>query len=149
MLRYLVLLCFVLPTAVAAQSRHFTAQVVRTIPVIEYQTTTTQNCVTETVTPQKDGSGALVGAVVGGVIGSQISGRDDKVMGAGLGAIGGAIVGDQAQGRAQTQQRCTPVPTTQLVTVGYDVTWTWQGITVIQRMNRDPGATVNLTVQAH
>ena len=132
-----------------AQAQQFVARVVRTVPIVEHQAVTVQNCVTETVTPQSGPGGAVTGAIVGGVIGSQVARGGDRALGAGVGAIAGAVIGDNAARQPTVQQRCTPVTTTQPVTIGYDVTWTWRGQTVTQRMNRDPGSHVTVTVTAH
>jgi uncharacterized protein YcfJ len=144
---HLAALLVLLPMAVKAQP--FVAKVVRTVPVIEYQTVTTQSCVTETVTPQSGAGGAVTGAIVGGVIGSQVARGGDRTLGAGVGAIAGAVIGDNAARQPTLQQRCTPITTNQPVTVGYDVTWSWRGQTMTQRMNRDPGSYVTVTVTAH
>jgi uncharacterized protein YcfJ len=137
------------PAIVMAQGQQFVAQVTRTVPIIDYQTVTVQNCVTETVTPQSGSGGAVTGAIVGGVIGSQVARGGDRTLGAGVGAIAGAVIGDNVARQPTTQQRCTPVTTTQPVTIGYDVTWVWLGNTMTQRMNRDPGSHVTVTVTAH
>lgn len=137
------------PTVVIAQSQQFVAQVTRTVPIIEHQVVTVQNCVTETVTPQSGSGGAVTGAIIGGVVGSQVARGGDRALGAGVGAIAGAVIGDNAARQPTVQQRCTPVTTTQPVTMGYDVTWTWRGHTMTQRMNRDPGSYVTVTVTAH
>ena len=150
MMRHTGLLGFMLVPALAmAQSQQFVAQVTRTVPIIEHQTVTVQNCVTETVTPQSGSGGAVTGAIIGGVVGSQVARGGDRTLGAGVGAIAGAVIGDNAARQPTTQQRCTPVTTTQPVTVGYDVTWTWRGQTMTQRMPRDPGSYVTVTVTAH
>lgn len=137
------------PTVVMAQSQHFVAQVTRTVPIIEHQTVTVQSCVTETVTPQSGSGGAVTGAIIGGVIGSQVAKGGDRTLGAGVGAIAGAVIGDNAARQPTAQQRCTPITTTQPVTIGYDVTWSWRGQTMTQRMSRDPGSHVTVTVTAH
>jgi uncharacterized protein YcfJ len=143
------MLTLAVPTAIWAQSQHFVAEVIRTVPIIEHQVITAQSCVTETVTPQSGSGGAVTGAIIGGVVGSQIAKGGDRTLGAGVGAIAGAVIGDNAARQPTTQQRCTPVTTTQTVTVGYDVTWRWRGQTMTQRMNRDPGSHVTVTVTAH
>lgn len=139
----------VVPAMTWAQGQQFVAQVIRTVPVIDHHVVTRQNCVTETVTPDPGSGGAVTGAIIGGVIGSQVARGGDRTLGAGVGAVAGAVIGDNAAKRPTTQQRCTPYTITQPVTVGYDVTWSWQGTTMTQRMNRDPGSHVTVTVTAH
>ena len=75
-----------------AQAQQFVARVVRTVPIVEHQAVTVQNCVTETVTPQSGPGGAVTGAIVGGVIGSQVARGGDRALGAGVGAIAGAAI---------------------------------------------------------
>jgi len=148
MRRYLAFLIFA-PFAVMAQSLHFTADVVRTIPVHQVVTETLQQCVTETVTPTDKGvSGAIVGAIVGGVVGNQIGGGSGRDVATGVGVITGAVVGDNMQNAPRTQQRCTPIQNSRSVIVGYDVTWEYLGRRVTQRMDRDPGQYVTVTVTA-
>ena len=138
-----------MPVTVAAQSLHFTADVVKTTPVYQVVTETVQQCVTETVTPTEKGSGgAIVGAIVGGVVGNQIGGGSGRDIATGVGVITGAVVGDNMQNAPRTQQRCTPIQTSRSVIVGYDVTWKYLGQQVTQRMDRDPGKSVNVTVTA-
>ena len=148
MRRYLAFLIFA-PFAVMAQSLHFTADVVRTIPVHQVVTETLQQCVTETVTPTDKGvGGAIVGAIVGGVVGNQIGGGSGRDVATGVGVITGAVVGDNMQNAPRTQQRCTPIQNSRSVIVGYDVTWEYLGRRVTQRMDRDPGQYVTVTVTA-
>jgi uncharacterized protein YcfJ len=138
-----------LPVTVWAQSLHFTANVVRSQPVHQVVTETLQQCVTETVTPtEKGGSGAVIGAIVGGVVGNQIGGGSGRDIATGVGVITGAVVGDNMQNAPRTQQRCTPIQNSRSVIVGYDVTWEYLGRQVTQRMDRDPGQFVTVTVTA-
>jgi uncharacterized protein YcfJ len=145
---FLSMLIF-LPVAAVAQSMHFTATVVRTVPIHQVVTETLQQCVTETVTPaDKGSSGAIVGAIVGGVVGNQIGGGSGRDIATGVGVITGAVVGDNMQNAPRTQQRCTPIQNSRSVIVGYDVTWEYLGRQITQRMDRDPGQYVTVTVTA-
>lgn len=146
-MKQIVFLAAFIPTMSWAQQ--FVAQVIRTVPVIEHRVSTDQRCVTETVTPQTSGNGALTGAIIGGVIGNQVARGGDRALGTGVGAIAGAVIGDSSSKQPVVQQRCTPVQTTHPVTVGYDVTWNWNGHVMTQRMSRDPGSHVTVTVTAH
>jgi uncharacterized protein YcfJ len=133
-----------------AQSLHFTANVIRTTPVHQTVTETLQQCVTETVAPtEKGSSGAIVGAIVGGVVGNQIGSGSGKDVATGVGAITGAVIGDNMQNAPRTQQRCTPIQNSRSIIVGYDVTWEYLGQRVTQRMNRDPGQYVTVSVTAN
>ena len=137
------------PLAASAQSLQFTATVVRAVPIHQIVTETLQQCVTETVTPTEKGSGgAIVGAIVGGVVGNQIGGGSGRDVATGVGVITGAVVGDNMQNAPRTQQRCTPIQNSRSVVLGYDVTWEYLGQQVTQRMDRDPGQYVNVTVTA-
>ena len=148
-MRSMVLVGLLVPFAAWAQSLHFTATVVRTVPIHQIVTETMQQCVTETVTPtEKDSAGAIVGAIVGGVVGNQIGGGSGRDVATGVGVITGAIVGDNIQNAPRTQQRCTPIQNTRSVVVGYDVTWEYLGRQVTQRMDRDPGQYVMVIVTA-
>ena len=138
-----------LPAAAVAQSIHFTATVVRSVPIHQVVTETLQQCVTETVTPTEKGSGgAIVGAIVGGVVGNQIGGGSGRDIATGVGVITGAVVGDNMQNSPRIQQRCTPIQNNRSVIVGYDVTWEYLGRQMTQRMDRDPGQYVTVTVTA-
>lgn len=148
-MRALLISSVLLPVTVAAQSLHFTADVVRSQPVYQVVTETLQQCVTETVTPSDKGSGgAILGAIVGGVVGNQIGGGSGRDIATGVGVITGAVVGDSMQNAPRTQQRCTPIQNNRSVIVGYDVTWKYLGQQVTQRMDRDPGQFVTVTVTA-
>ena len=148
MRKFLWVLAF-LPAAAMAQSVHFTATVVRTVPVHQIVTETVQQCVTETVTPTEKGSGgAIVGAIVGGVVGNQIGGGSGRDIATGVGVITGAVVGDNMQNAPRTQQRCTPIQNNRSVVVGSEVTWEYLGRQMTQRMDRDPGQYVTVTVTA-
>ena len=148
-MRNLILAAFWLPALVLAQSLHFTANVIRSVPVHQTVTETMQQCVTETVTPtEKGAAGAIVGAIVGGVVGNQIGGGSGRDVATGVGVITGAVVGDNMQNAPRTQQRCTPIQNTRSVVVGYDVTWEYLGRQVTQRMDRDPGQYVTVVVTA-
>ena len=145
---FLSMLIF-LPVVAVAQSMHFTATVVRTVPIHQVVNETLQQCVTETVTPADEGSsGAIVGAIVGGVVGNQIGGGSGRDIATGVGVITGAVVGDNMQNAPRTQQRCTPIQNSRSVIVGYDVTWEYLGRQITQRMDRDPGQYVTVTVTA-
>ena len=145
---YLAILAM-LPLTVLGQSLHFTATVVRTVPIHQIITETLQQCVTETVTPTEKGAGgAIVGAIVGGVVGNQIGGGSGRDIATGVGVITGAVLGDNMQNAPRTQQRCTPIQNSRSVIVGYDVTWEYLGRRVTQRMDRDPGQYVTVTVTA-
>jgi uncharacterized protein YcfJ len=148
MMRGLIALLVIAPVVATAQSLHFTANVVRITPVHQIVTETLQQCVTETVTPQSGSGGAVTGAIIGGVIGSQVAKGGDRTLGAGVGAVAGAVIGDNAAKQPITQQRCTPIQNSRLVIVGYDVTWEYLGRQVTQRMDRDPGQYVTVTVTA-
>ena len=148
-MRIMMLAALMLPIMASAQSLQFTATVVRAVPIHQIVTETLQQCVTETVTPTEKGSGgAIVGAIVGGVVGNQIGGGSGRDIATGVGVITGAVVGDNMQNAPRTQQRCTPIQNSRSVVVGYDVTWEYLGRQITQRMDRDPGQYVSVTVRA-
>ena len=148
-MRIMMLAALMLPIMASAQSLQFTATVVRAVPIHQIVTETLQQCVTETVAPTEKGSGgAIVGAIVGGVVGNQIGGGSGRDIATGVGVITGAVVGDNMQNAPRTQQRCTPIQNSRSVVVGYDVTWEYLGRQITQRMDRDPGQYVSVTVTA-
>ena len=148
-MRIMMLAALMLPIMASAQSLQFTATVVRAVPIHQIVTETLQQCVTETVTPTEKGSGgAIVGAIVGGVVGNQIGGGSGRDIATGVGVITGAVVGDNMQNAPRTQQRCTPIQNSRSVVVGYDVTWEYLGRQITERMDRDPGQYVSVTVTA-
>lgn len=147
-MRHMILTGLLFPIMASAQSLHFTASVVRTVPIHQIVTESQQVCTTETVTPQGGAGGAVLGAILGGVVGNQIGGGSGRDIATGVGVITGAVVGNNMQNNPSTQQRCTPIQHTRSVVVGYDVTWEYLGRQITQRMDRDPGQSVAVTVTA-
>jgi uncharacterized protein YcfJ len=124
-------------------------QVVSVVPIVEQVATVRQHCVIETVRPTEQSvAGPILGAIVGGVIGNQIGGGSGKDVATGVGIIAGTIAGNEIQNSPKTQQRCTPVTEYQTVTRGFNVTYTFNGVTYTQLMNRHPGSQVSVTVTA-
>lgn len=143
-MKRLLLIGLLLPAVVSAGV--MTVPVTRVEPQYRLETTQFQECVTETITPEKNGTGSVTGAIVGGVIGSQIAKGGDRTLGAGVGAIAGAVIGDNVANRPTTQQRCTPRYRTTQVPNGFMVYFKIGDTELKQHMNVDPGLWVTVTI---
>ncbi|MBY0578253.1 MAG: glycine zipper 2TM domain-containing protein [Burkholderiales bacterium] len=133
-----------------------TAKVVSSKPI--YQNYTTQECHTETTTPQPQAqgersmTGSIVGGVVGGLLGAQVGKGSGRTAAAAAGAIAGAITGDriqnnqQAQAEPQSRQVCRDVQKQEIT--GYEVHYIYAGRKISTVMSYPPGNTVNVEVTA-
>lgn len=145
------------------------ADVVSSQPLVRQVSDTRQNCTSEVVQEQIQGSynqpqqksyvGAAVGAVTGGIIGNQVGQGQGKTASTAIGAAVGALVGDnmsnsQPQGQYQPQmqsrtiQRCQPYTTTQDVPNGYEVTYRYKGKVGRTHMQYQPGQQINVGINA-
>ena len=140
------------------------AQVVDVQPISKTTTSSHphQVCRDETVThqePYKDQhqiGGAVVGGVVGGLLGNQIGGGKGNTLATLGGAAAGAFAGHEIQKKHQednatyttVENRCHTVAdkTSSTKTVGYDVTYTYNGVQQHVRMDHDPGVGTKLPV---
>ena len=104
----------------------------------------------QTQAPSRDPhriAGTAAGAVVGGLLGNQVGGGSGKKLATVAGAVGGGFAGREVQGRiegnrtetyATTQRQCHTVMDTSEETVGYDVTWHYDGETHVARLDQHP-----------
>jgi uncharacterized protein YcfJ len=144
------------------------ADVLDVQPIIEtYQhRVPTESCWTEKVRNQRPlrrhQNDSLVGTVVGGVIGGAIGHavghkKRNKQVGTAVGALLGATIGhDATRSRSSShiesyythERRCETVYDTEYrdETVGYWVTYDYQGRQHRTRMNRDPGDRIRVRV---
>lgn len=124
-----------------------TARVISVTPRTEQVNYPRQECRQEYSygDPQGRGNtGAVIGGVAGGLLGSQVGGGNGRVAAAAAGAVIGAITGDRLENdrggsTQQVSQRCYTVDSWQTRTVGYAVTYVYQGRTFSTVMSRDPG----------
>jgi len=95
--------------------------------------------------------GTGVGAVAGGLLGHQVGGGKGKTLATVAGAVGGGYAGNRIQASRQhgqvtssVERKCNTVnnPTTKIV--GYDVRYTYNGVTRTVRMDHDPGDRVQV-----
>ncbi|MBS0431981.1 MAG: glycine zipper 2TM domain-containing protein [Proteobacteria bacterium] len=140
------------------------ARVVAVKPVKQTSTTSTPRQVCQDVQvvhqePYKDKNqigGSAVGAVVGGLLGHQIGGGKGKTLATVGGAVAGGVAGHEIQKKHQennatyttTENQCHTVvdKSSHTRTVGYDVTYRYDGQDGHVRMNRDPGVGNGLPV---
>jgi len=112
----------------------------------------------------KSATGVILGSVIGGAIGNAVgAGDENKKVGTVVGAILGASVGHDISrhNRRQTRdqyshtevnyrnvERCevSEKIETEQMTIGYDVTYRYQGRTYTTRMDRDPGRKLKVAV---
>jgi uncharacterized protein YcfJ len=133
------------------------AKVVGVEPVRSTSNNPREVCHDETVThtaPPKDQhriAGTAIGAVVGGLVGNQVGGGKGKTLATVAGAVGGGYAGNRIQASRQhgevtssVERKCSTVnnPTTKIV--GYDVRYTYNGVTRTVRMDHDPGDRVQV-----
>ena len=140
------------------------ARVVAVEPVKETNTTEHPRQVCQDVQvvhqePYKDKhqiGGSAVGAVVGGLLGNQIGGGKGKTLATVGGAVAGGVAGHEIQKKHQennatyttTENQCHTVvdKSASTRTVGYNVTYQYNGQQGHVRMSRDPGVGNGLPV---
>lgn len=133
------------------------AKVVSVDPVRSTANNPRQVCHDETVThtaPPKDQhriAGTAIGAVVGGLVGNQVGGGKGKTLATVAGAVGGGYAGNRieasrqhAQVTSTVERKCSTVNNPSSKIVGYDVRYTYNGVTRTVRMDHDPGDRVQV-----
>lgn len=157
-----------LPAAAQAVEMEEYGRVTRVQPRVEQVRQPREECRTEYVQrqyqappQQRSPGGAIVGGIVGGLLGNQVGGGSGRAAATAIGAVAGAVVGDRVdnQGRPlNNQQYSAQYPQEQAVrqcrmvegyesrTVGYDVTYNYNGRSYTSMMDRDPGQRVRLRV---
>ena len=103
------------------------------------------------VAPRSTGAGAVVGAIAGGLLGNAIGGGGGRAAATGAGLIGGAMLGNQVEssGPAQYQnvRQCSTQTFYQNRTVGYNVTYEYNGRSYTTQSATPPGKWIALNVQ--
>jgi uncharacterized protein YcfJ len=137
------------------------AKVMAAAPVYERINEPQRECHTEYRTHEEQSyrngnntAGAIVGAVAGGLLGSTVGKGNGKVAAAAVGAATGAVIGDRwhDRGGASTTTRTEPVEICRMVdnfrdqTVGYDVTYRYNGRDYTTRLPYEPGEWLDLNV---
>lgn len=135
------------------------AQVTHVKPIRETVKHPKQVCKDEPVTQaeapkdQHQIAGTAIGAVVGGLAGHQVGGGKGKTLATIAGAVGGGYAGKKIQERHQannpntvttTERHCETVDNPTTRTVGYEVTYQFNGQTHTTRMDHDPGDRVRV-----
>lgn len=128
------------------------AKVVAVDPVTNTTRTPRQKCHTEQVVHRKEVkdthqvTGTVLGGVLGGALGNQVGKGNGRKVATVAGAIAGGYTGNRVQKNLQdkdtyttSEQRCTTVTKTHRTTVGYDVTYRWNGALTTVRMKQRPG----------
>ena len=103
------------------------------------------------IAPRPSGAGAVVGAIAGGLLGNVVGGGSGRAAATGAGLIGGAMLGNQveASGPAQYQnvRQCSTQTFYQNRTVGYNVTYDYNGRSYTTQTTNPPGKWIALNVQ--
>jgi uncharacterized protein YcfJ len=133
------------------------AQVVSVVPVRQDVSNPQQVChdvvVNHTVPPkdQHQIAGTAIGAVAGGLLGHMIGNGKGNTIATVAGAVGGGYAGkkieeshQQANVQSEVVHRCSTVANTSSNIVGYDVTYVYNGVTRVTRMDHDPGDRVKV-----
>lgn len=129
----------------SVQAQEVTARVISATPIVQQVPTCNNQPIA--VPPPSTGGGALVGAITGGLLGSLVGGGFGTVVATGLGIVGGAAVGDNLERRGPPMliaQGCANQPYAENRTVGYNVTYEYNGAQQTVQMANDPGPTVRL-----
>lgn len=143
------------------------AEVISAQPIMRQVSETRQNCTSEVVQEQVQGSnnqssrsyvGPIIGGVAGAFVGREIGQGNGRTAATVAGAITGTMVGEsisngqQGQSSPQYQtrtiQRCQPYTTTQDVPNGYEVTYRYKGMTGRTYMQYQPGQQINVGINA-
>jgi len=133
------------------------AQVVSVTPVRQSISNPTQVCRDEVVNhtePPKDQhhiAGTAIGAVAGGLLGHLVGGGKGNTLATVAGAVGGGYAGNrieaahqQGQVVSSVERHCSTVDTSSSKIVAYDVSYVFNGVTRVTRMDHDPGDRVQV-----
>lgn len=129
------------------------ARVVSSSPVMAQVAVPRQVCYDELrqEPARSSGAGAIVGAIAGGAMGNAVGKGTGRAVATGLGVILGAAVGDRIEndgrpGVMRTVQRCEQQSSYQNQVVAYNVVYEYGGQRYSTQMQREPGATIPVTV---
>lgn len=143
-------------TSAAVSANVDRADVISATPVVRQVLVPQRNCVDQPVVMQRQpsGAGALLGAVAGAAVGNAIGGGSGRAAATALGLVGGAAIGNQVEAGGpdgavtRLERRCSTQGVYEDRTIGYDVVYEYNGREFTTRMRSDPGAFVNVQVQA-
>ncbi|XKE46673.1 glycine zipper 2TM domain-containing protein [Halomonas organivorans] len=89
--------------------------------------------------------GTAAGAIVGGLLGNQVGGGSGRKIATLAGAVGGGFAGREVQDRIEagqtvstTERRCHTVTDSHQETVGYEVSWRYDGQVHTTRLDERP-----------
>lgn len=129
------------------------ARVVSATPVVAQVAVPRQVCYDELrqEPARSSGAGAIMGAIAGGAMGNAVGKGTGRAVTTGLGVILGAAMGDRIEsdgrpGVMRTAQRCEQQNTYQNQVVSYNVVYEYGGQRYSTQMQREPGATIPVTV---
>ncbi len=157
----IVLTGFALVASAQAGAFETVAKVTNVTPITETVNHPTQKCwtdyqqTTQTVAPEHNYGGAVLGTIVGGVIGSRFGKGNGKVLGTATGAAIGAVTGDHIANRdaqAETHTVTTPVQRCEMVdnfetrTNGYRVSYEYENWKFTTRLPYNPGSEMRVNV---
>lgn len=126
-------------------------QVLSSTPIVQQVAVPRQNCQNTVIQPAPVSGGAgILGAIAGAAIGSQIGSGSGRGVATVLGTVGGAVLGNNIEANAAGYGRVVPQCFTETTmenrTVGYNVTYEYNGRQYTVQMPHDPGPTVHLQV---
>ena len=130
--------------------------VISSTAVTEMRTGERQVCedqVVEKRRPERfgDKDGMVIGAVAGAIVGNQVGGGNGRKLATVAGAVGGAYAGREIDRRheggqrySEVEQVCRTVTEPREEVVGYDVQYRSEGQVSTTRVERKPGAQIQL-----
>ncbi|BCX54022.1 MULTISPECIES: glycine zipper 2TM domain-containing protein [Comamonas] len=142
-------------TAVAATGAYAQerGRVLSSTPITQQVAVPQQVCSDQpvAVAPRPTGAGAVVGAIAGGLIGNAIGGGGGRAAATAAGVVGGAMLGNQAEASGpvqyQNMRQCSTQTFYQNRTVGYNVTYEYNGRNYTTQTTNPPGQWIALNVQ--
>jgi uncharacterized protein YcfJ len=142
-------------TAVAASGAYAQerGRVLSSTPITQQVAVPQQICSDQpvAVAPRPTGAGAVVGAIAGGLIGNAIGGGGGRAAATAAGVVGGAMLGNQAEASGpvqyQNMRQCSTQTYYQNRTVGYNVTYEYNGRNYTTQTANPPGPWIALNVQ--
>lgn len=142
-------------TAVAATGAYAQerGRVLSSTPITQQVAVPQQVCSDQpvAVAPRPTGAGAVVGAIAGGLIGNAIGGGGGRAAATAAGVVGGAMLGNQAEASGpvqyQNMRQCSTQTFYQNRTVGYNVTYEYNGRNYTTQTANPPGQWIALNVQ--
>ena len=155
-MKTLAVLTFTAVAATGAATSAFAQEqgrVLSTTPITQQVAVPQQVCNDQqvAVAPRPSGAGAVVGAIAGGLLGNAIGGGGGRAAATGAGLIGGAMLGNQVEATGpaqyQTVRQCSTQTFYQNRTVGYNVTYEYNGRSYTTQTTDLPGKWIALNVQ--